>query len=755
MVKDANGGTIVTYQDNSGVDIDIRVQRFDASGKPLWGPNGVLVCGAIGSQYQPRIVSDGLGGAIIAWEDYRSGLSTQDLYMQRVLDSGSVFWTANGIPLCTFTGRQWNLSMVGDAAGGAYVAWSDERSSLSDIYLQKVTSLGAFSYTAGGLAVCTATGDQTEPNLILDALDSPVVVWTDARSGATDIYLQRYSIGGAPQLAASGIVVCNATGTQFAPRVVIGGQTELVVGWTDSRAGLDVYAQRIYVYSGAAQWAANGVPVCTAAGFQWLRSVVADGLGGYVFVWEDGRLSIDNLNLYIQKLDALGTGQWGFDGIPLRVSSGSVSKVRAAADGRGGAIFVWDDPRSGAADIYAQRISSQGWAHWQSNGVPIATSANVQTNADLRVTAGGGAHIAFTDFSGAYGVRIQAVDEWGYLGAEPVMAGVGDVPNDQGGQVRVAWYASPLDTDPLFRNIAQYLVFRTVSAPLATTLERAAPLRSDSPFTALGGRRFLRTSSNAANYFWEEVGAVTARRLAAYSFLAPTEGDSIVGSNPRTSFMVMALTDYGTSWWVSASDSGYSVDNLAPAAPAPFNGQYGSGSTALYWAPNAEADLAGYRLYRGTSPGFAIGPSSLVASMTETGYTDAAGQPYFYKLVAFDTHGNVSGASLLQPGGVLDAGDTPGALVAHFAAPRPNPVRPGGASTLRFAITQAGGVRLTLHDAQGRSVRVLVDGMRGAGEHAVAFDGRAADGRRLAPGLYLARLEAPGLSSTQRLVVIE
>src|SRR6185436_2902719 len=45
------------------------------------------------TQYSPAIVSDGAGGAIITWYDFRSG--AYDIYAQRVSSSGVVQWTAD------------------------------------------------------------------------------------------------------------------------------------------------------------------------------------------------------------------------------------------------------------------------------------------------------------------------------------------------------------------------------------------------------------------------------------------------------------------------------------------------------------------------------------------------------------------------------------------------------------------------------------------------------------------------------------
>ena len=44
-------------------------------------------------------MSDGAGGAIITWQDSRSGGS--DIYAQRIVGSGGVQWTADGVPIST------------------------------------------------------------------------------------------------------------------------------------------------------------------------------------------------------------------------------------------------------------------------------------------------------------------------------------------------------------------------------------------------------------------------------------------------------------------------------------------------------------------------------------------------------------------------------------------------------------------------------------------------------------------------------
>ena len=62
----------------------------------------VPLCTAANSQWSQTIVSDGAGGAIVTWYDYRSG-ETSDIYAQHVLASGGAdpAWPADGRALCS------------------------------------------------------------------------------------------------------------------------------------------------------------------------------------------------------------------------------------------------------------------------------------------------------------------------------------------------------------------------------------------------------------------------------------------------------------------------------------------------------------------------------------------------------------------------------------------------------------------------------------------------------------------------------
>jgi len=64
-------------------------------------------------------------------------------------------------------------------------------------------------------------------------------------------------------------------------------------------------------------------------------------------------------------------------------------------------------------------------------------------------------------------------------------------------------------------------------------------------------------------------------------------------------------------------------------------------------------------------------------------------------------------------------------------------------------------VRLTIYDLLGRHLITLVDQSQSPGEHAVRWDGRAKDGKRVGAGVYLYELRAGEVRMTKKMIVLE
>jgi hypothetical protein len=251
ITSDGMGGAIVTWEDSRSGTFDIYVQRVNPSGDVQWTANGVALSRAAGVQRFPTIISDGASGAIVTWDDYRNyGSGNVDIYAQRVNASGAVEWTIDGVALCTATGYQMDPTMSSDGGGGAIVTWESSPNAENwDIYTQRVNASGAVQWTTDGVAICIAAGDQWYPTITSDGGGGAIVTWLDYRSGAADIYAQRVNDSGSAQWTADGIALCTAMGEQESARITSDGMGGAIVAWWDHRSGTtgwDIYAQIVY-----------------------------------------------------------------------------------------------------------------------------------------------------------------------------------------------------------------------------------------------------------------------------------------------------------------------------------------------------------------------------------------------------------------------------------------------------------------------------------------------------------------------------
>lgn len=195
--------------------------RSAAADWPSDPSTNVPLSTATAGQRYPKAAPDATGGAIVAWDDQRGG--PRNIYAQRVNGTGTVRWTANGVVLCAATGEQYEPEIVSDGHGGAIVTWSDYRGAASDIYAQRVDSAGTPLWTANGVAVSAATNDQADPAIVADGSGGAILTWDDSRSGISRIYAQRLNASGVPQWTANGVPVTNSPSGQARSVVVSNG----------------------------------------------------------------------------------------------------------------------------------------------------------------------------------------------------------------------------------------------------------------------------------------------------------------------------------------------------------------------------------------------------------------------------------------------------------------------------------------------------------------------------------------------------
>jgi len=401
VVSDGAGGAICTWVDTrNGGTQDIYAQRIDANGSLQWNVDGVAICNALSDQYSPRLVSDGAGGAIIAWYDNRAG--NYDIYAQRINANGVVQWTTDGVVVCNATGNQNAHQLIEDGSGGAIIVWSDGRGggSNADIMAQRIDASGNVLWTSNGAPVCTATSLQNTPQLVSDGAGGAIISWEDWRSySQPDIYAQRISSNGFTNWTFNGVAICTEPNfaNQYSTKIVADGAGGAIICWLDQRnfgSGQDIYVQKINS-SGSVQWTWDGVAVCTANFLQTAQQMISDGAGGAIIIWEDRRTERD---IYAQHFNTNGAAQWTADGISICNATGIQTDPQLVTRVSGGATILWTDFRNNSQDdIYAQAISLAGTDILTTNGIPVANEAHSQSAAQLISDGANGAIIAWQD----------------------------------------------------------------------------------------------------------------------------------------------------------------------------------------------------------------------------------------------------------------------------------------------------------------------------------------------------------------------
>jgi flagellar hook assembly protein FlgD len=83
----------------------------------------------------------------------------------------------------------------------------------------------------------------------------------------------------------------------------------------------------------------------------------------------------------------------------------------------------------------------------------------------------------------------------------------------------------------------------------------------------------------------------------------------------------------------------------------------------------------------------------------------------------------------------------------------PNPFNP--ATMIEFSLPRKGQVELSIYNLLGQRVRVLMDESKPAGMYSAVWDGRDANGREVASGIYFYRLRAGENLATKKMLLLK
>ena len=359
LAPDSKGGAYICWQDYRAGDADIFAQHVDSMGRILWQRNGISIAATPEQQAYPRIVADGAGGAIIAWEDDRTDVETY-VYAQRIDPFGQSLWPLNGVKVASKGGLF--VSIDSDGIGGALIGWS----TVYDITVQKLDSLGNRVWGDSGVQVSTRSGSVYPGDIwiVSDGAKGAIVAWSEGSFPALGVYAQRIDSSGIIAWREGGILLSDSVSSNNGVAICSDGAGGGIVDWGNETQALS-YAQRVDE-DGMIAWAPGGTALGNLAGGGAQRNI-SDGVGG-AFIGH-GR--------YVQHLDRLGKKLWRSAGVQYTFNS--TRQSTQARTSEGGMWNFWQNFIGGAGfHIYGQWIDSSGRIRWGETGTPISSVDNYQ-----------------------------------------------------------------------------------------------------------------------------------------------------------------------------------------------------------------------------------------------------------------------------------------------------------------------------------------------------------------------------------------
>ena len=380
-LRDFNGGAYVFWEDKKGSsNSNIYFIHFDENGKVSFRADGKAVSTRSGLKENPLASVDPFGNSIIMWEGFDKRKNSE-LFIQKLSKSGLRLWQNEGIQLTEnkikkvdfslrvdkrgyvyssyltknlLSGNKFSVryivlnpngkilsdslkgilfnsnntlsetEIVPDNKGGAFIFWLENLNQKTVLRLQFVDSTG--SKVWGPKPITISKPNNNVLSYSVGKLGSKVYAAITYQGSNKIIYQNLISDKGQLLWGEEGKLLTYQPGSQSNPQFAF-VDSSVVVSWTNEYEKLkDVFIQRFDV-KGNPMWENNGKRVINIKGNQFGQRIVYDQKNGVVIAWIDKRQNNSDANLYIQKIDLKGKFVWDSSGVMISSSQDMEKKL--------------------------------------------------------------------------------------------------------------------------------------------------------------------------------------------------------------------------------------------------------------------------------------------------------------------------------------------------------------------------------------------------------------------------------------------
>jgi hypothetical protein len=443
----SDGGVYISWFDQSSGMYVLRMQRLDALGNKLWGPNGVVVSNANQNTalFRYDLKTDNDGNAIVAFQDQRTG--SMQVVAQKMDSTGAPVWANNGVVLADADAAQGLAPVIGVLSNNnVVVAWNAYSSTNQKwvCYIELNPATGASINGAGPDKIKPATGitpNYSRPSIASNANNEYYLMYVQETGNfpglTSKLYVKRMATNYVSLWAAPIQFTTKTITAFFFPRIISDGGTGFLCAFNTgnpANAALTcVYLQ--HVDSIGATWSTNGTALTSS-------TTINSYLGDYYYnsttnqtwvglqVTNSGQSASGNS---IQRVNNAGLNLCGTDGIVVDAQTSNMTIPVGIAQDDNNAILVYYTGGFNQVSIKATLIDSMGVKQWAFNEKAINVTASNKDDIGISRVNNHQLIVSWTDTRNDNGIYAQNINDDGTLG--PMAVGLNNIEANSGIQI--------------------------------------------------------------------------------------------------------------------------------------------------------------------------------------------------------------------------------------------------------------------------------------------------------------------------------
>jgi len=377
----SDGAYYVSWFSSESGNYNVRLQRLEKEGYPLWEDNGLLVSDHPQMSWLTDwdLAVDADNYALVTFQDIRNTDNSPVGY--RVSPSGDMMWGEDGIVLSNLANFEPSPVVCATEAGNAVFAWPSEAEANMEVHVQKVSPAGDLLW-GEGIVIAYPGVNVTSPYLFPASDDHVYLIWHEETgpfwAPNRALYVQELDADGNFMWATDlEVYPPSPGGPVITLQMCRDNSGGIVFSWygNDEGTHFNCWVQHMDGDGMLTMPQGNIVSTSMERNHMYPAPAFVPQTEEIVIYFSEQDLNQNQRGLYAQKFDLAGNRQWTDEGkllIPLGDNDYSLPMANGI---NSNSICVYQDTEFGSANstIQAVMLDSEGNFVWQDEFIDMST----------------------------------------------------------------------------------------------------------------------------------------------------------------------------------------------------------------------------------------------------------------------------------------------------------------------------------------------------------------------------------------------